>query len=376
MIMKKSTQILIALFMLSSLNIYAQDTTKNNALKTSTYQVSLFHPIGTNGRASDKTSNDLSLNILSGYTGGLNGFELSFFSSVMNGNMKGCQISGFSNINTKTTKGVQIGLFSNINLGHTRGLQLSGFSNIVADSAEITQLSGFSNLVKGNFSGAQISGFGNFVIGNSKGIQISGFANIATKESKGTQIAGFINYAKVNSGLQLGFINIADSSDGVSIGFMSIIKHGYYKLSLYTDEMLMANLNYKMGSNKFYNIFGVSASQKMWGVTYGIGKHIRPEKKVSLNIDLSFTNMSFKKTFETQLCMKTKLSTDINFRINKKLDVFAGLSYNIFASDNVMDTELQNYVREIVNSIIQNKTFKSVKMQMWPGISIGLKYMI
>jgi hypothetical protein len=138
--------------------------------------------------------------------------------------------------------------------------------------------------------------------------------------------------------------------------------------------MLMANLNYKMGTNKFYNIFGVSANNVMWGAIYGFGTNIRAEKKLSLNFDLSFTNMSYKKTFETQLCMKTKLSTDINFRLNKNLYLFTGLSYNILTSDKIIDKDLQNYLSETLKQIMQTRTFKSVRLQSWPGLMLGIKY--
>jgi len=388
--MKKKSLILIVLYIIFSQNIKAQDTTLNNAVKPNFFQMSFIHPLGTNGKASGKTSNSLSFNILSGYTGGLDGFELSLFSSVINGNMKGCQITGFSNVNLGKAEGAQIGCFSNVNLGQTKGLQISGFSNLVADSAEGVQISGFSNIVKGNYSGAQISGFSNMVNGNTKGVQVSGFANIATGiskgnqisgfsnvavgESDGAQISGFFNYTRKNKGLQLGFINVADSSEGVSIGFMSIVKQGYYKLNLFTDEMLMVNFNFKMGSNKFYNIWGLSANTEMWGVTYGIGTRIRSEKKTNFNIDLSATNMSYKKIFELQTCMKTKIESDVNIKINKKLDLFAGLSYNVFVSDKILDEDLQNYVRKITNSKIKYNAFKSVKMLFWPGFTIGIGY--
>ena len=422
--MTKKLLILTALYIIFSQGIYAQDTTQNNAEKTCFYQVSFINPLGTNGRTSGKIKNNLSFNMLSGYNGGLNGFELSLFSGVNNGNMDGCQIAGFSNVNLGKATGTQIGGFSNVNLGYTKGVQISGFSNLIADSAEGVQISGFSNVVNGNYSGAQISGFSNMVkgnskgalisgfsnvvngnysgaqisgfnnvvIGNSNGLQISGFTNIATGNSKGNQISGFtnvtvgesdgaqisgfFNYTRKNKGLQLGFINVADSSEGVSIGFMSIVKQGYYKLNLFTDEMLMANLNYKMGSNKFYNIWGVSANTEMWGLTYGFGTLIRSEKKVSFNIDLSATNMNYKKIFEIQTCMKTKIESDINIKINKKLDLIAGLSYNVFVSDKILDEGLQNYVSKITNSYIKSASFKSVKMLFWPGVTIGVGYRI
>lgn len=295
--MKTFLSLLVLVLIIGSQDLSAQQAAKDDT-KTSTFQVGFFHPIGSHGKSSGEITNNISLNILSGYTRGLDGFELSFISSVMNGNMKGCQIAGASNIVTGTTQGIQIGMCSNVNLGKTNGLQLSGIANVVTDSTRAVQISGGANVVNDHFTGTQLAGIGNVVNGNVKGTTIAGAANVANGEMKGVQISGLFNYTKINQGLQLGFINVADSSSGVSIGFLSIIKHGYYNFSLFTDEMLMANLNYKMGTKKFYNILGVSLSQKMWGLTYGIGTHFLSEKKLSFNTDLSFTNMSYQKIFE------------------------------------------------------------------------------
>ena len=114
----------------------------------------------------------------------------------------------------------------------------------------------------------------------------------------------------------------------------------------------------------------------MWGLTYGVGFHQNMEKKFSPNYDLSFTNMSYKKTFEVQVCMKIKLAADLNYRLNKSFDVFGGLSYNIFASDKNIDIDLQNYIEEITNSKVNSFVFKSVRAQHWLGVSLGFKYRI
>ena len=100
------------------------------------------------------------------------------------------------------------------------------------------------------------------------------------------------------------------------------------------------------------------------------------QKKMSINLDLSFTNLSYKKTFETELCMKTKFSAEINYKLIHNFDAFAGLSYNVLASDKVADSGLQKYAEDITKTNIQTTTFKSVKLQYWPGVSVGLKYNI
>jgi hypothetical protein len=290
-------------------------------------QFSIVPYIGTNRRISGAIVNHISFNAIAGYSNGVNGVELGTLLNISKNEVKGFQFAGVGNITGGNTNGFQAASVFNRNVGNVSGLQLSGFSNIVLDSL--------------------------------KGVQI-----------------GFVNFVKINKGFQFGIINMADSSSGVSIGFITVVKKGYYNLSVFTDEMLIPNISFKMGTHKFYNIWGLSANKEMWGLTYGFGIHPKPENKTSLNYDLSFTQMSYKKTFEIQFCIKTKLQADLNIRLNKKLDIFTGISYNIFASDKIIDTELQNHITNITNSYIFTTTFKSARMQHWPGVSLGLKYVI
>jgi len=288
-------------------------------------QTSLLPYLGTNSWISGSIINHFSVNAIAGYSNGLSGFEIGTVLNISKQDVKGFQIAGFGNITGGNTKALQMATVFNQNAGNMTGLQMAGLSNVVLDTL------------------------------------------------KGVQIAP-LNFAKTNKGFQLGIINVVDSSDGVSIGFVSIVRKGYYNLSLFTDEMVMANVNFKMGAHSFYNIWGLSASSQMWGLTYGVGIHNHPEKKISFNYDLSFTNMSYKKAFEIQVCIKTKLSADLNYRLSPKIDAFAGLSYSIFSSDKIIDTELQQYVSDITNSYIIETQFKSVKIQLWPGAQLGLKW--
>ena len=100
--------------------------------------------------------------------------------------------------------------------------------------------------------------------------------------------------------------------------------------------------------------------------------HPHPEKIVSLNYDLSFTNMSYKKKFEPQVCLKTKIEADLNIRLYKKFDVFTGVSYNVFTSD-TSDVNLQTYITQLSKTDIKASSFKSVTLQFWSGLVFGFK---
>jgi len=281
------------------------------------FQVSLIPQFGTNNFMSGNVENNISLNILGGYSYAVKGFELGGLLNIVRNDVVGFQIAGFSNIVGENTKGTQIAGFSNNNRKSVKGVQIAGFSNFVLDTLAGTQISGFSNVLKGkmkgiqlsgfsnisnenvdgiqisgfsnfarknvNFSqiagfsnigqdigGAQISGFSNYSGATVKGIQIAGFINqasqvnsaqiagfinISRKEIKGFQMAGFINVAKKVKGVQLGFINIADSVSGLNIGFISLVKQGMHKAELSIDEVLYSRLSIKTGTHHFYNIF-------------------------------------------------------------------------------------------------------------------------
>ncbi len=294
------------------------DLSKNlDFIENQHFQVSLIPQIGTNKLMSGNVENNISFNILGGYSYAVKGFELgslfnivrenvsgvqiSGFSNVVGGNTIGLQIAGFSNNNRKSVKGIQISGFSNMVLDTIVGVQISGFSNILKGKMKGVQLSGFSNIstedvdgvqisgfnnyahkdvnlaqitgfvnVGRNIGGAQIAGFVNYGCGTIGGVQlagfiniaekvnsaqIAGFANLSTKEITGVQLAGFLNTAKKVKGTQLGFINIADSVSGLSLGFLSIVRKGMHKLELSSDENFYGSISFKTGTHRFYNIF-------------------------------------------------------------------------------------------------------------------------
>ena len=84
-------------------------------------QVTFIYPLGTNGARSPYKTNRFSFNLLAGYNGSVNGFEVGGFANILKKDIKGFQIAGFSNI---------VG-------GKTTGFQGAGFANITKDSVFI-----------------------------------------------------------------------------------------------------------------------------------------------------------------------------------------------------------------------------------------------
>jgi hypothetical protein len=143
---------------------------------TKVYQISLLPSIGTHGRMNAQVTNQVSINLLGGYSGGTDGFE--------------------------------VGTLFNMTKRHMRGVQVAGLFNLVGGKVKGTQVSCLYNE-----SGDTV-----------KGVQISGLVNVAKKVVKGMQIASLVNAAASVHGVQIGLINITGSREGSSIGLINISK--------------------------------------------------------------------------------------------------------------------------------------------------------
>ncbi len=155
---------------LQSLNLRRFYTTKS-------YQISVWPGVGTHGKLNAQVSNSTSINLIGGYSGGVEVFEVGL-------------------------------LF-----------------NLVKKNVKHVQLAGLFNMVGGNVNGFQAANLFNQVEGNVEGVQIAGLANVVKRDVSGIQIATLFNRARSIKGLQIGFINKTDTQDGTSIGLINISKN-------------------------------------------------------------------------------------------------------------------------------------------------------
>lgn len=187
-------------------------TAKNlSILERTTMQFSLLPFIGSDAKLSGTKTNNLSFNLLAGYSGGVDGFELGGMVNIVQNDVKGAQVAGFGNIVGKDTRGAQLAGFFNVNTGSVTGAQIAGFQNTL----------------NGEMHGAQISGFNNVTTENVDGVQATGFVNIAFKDVKIAQLSGFVNYGRNIGGLQAtGFVNIANGDVNAAqlAGFVNLSK--------------------------------------------------------------------------------------------------------------------------------------------------------
>lgn len=271
------------------------------------FQVTFITPFGTNGYLSTTSVNNISLNIIAGYNGGLQGIEVGGVANVLQHYMEGIQCAGFANLVAGNMQGIQTAGFANLVGGSSDGFMVSGFTNHAAKGGQLVQIAGFSNQAMGTFTGAQVAGFGNLVTDSAEGVQVAGFANFAGAGSDVTQVAGFMNSARGSvtggqaagflnqaydidgiqasgflniarnvHGVQIGFINVADSfSAGVPIGFLSLVKNGHRQLLLQANELQWGEVQLHTGVAKLYNVFAASlkpmGDQPGWAFGYGLG---------------------------------------------------------------------------------------------------------
>lgn len=360
-------------------------------------QISFLPFLGTNGQLSGNTINNYSINIFGGYSLGTRQIEIGFFvnldrgdvswlqvaglGNLVGGNMYGVQASGFFNVNGGETKAAQLTGFGNVNFQDFQGIQIAGFSNVNLSSADGVQIAGFANFANGPSKGVQVAGFGNVQTENYIGSQFAIGTNIATKHISGSQISALFNYGKSVKGTQIGLFNFADSLGGVPVGLVSFVNHGYHKLEVSADEVFHANLAFRTGVKKFYNILfaGIQPENTLnndyvWTFGYGLGTAPRLNRWIDFNFDATAQHIN-KGSFTNELSLLNKIHVGLDFRVTRKFSVYSGVTLNGY----VTNTSYTDYPVLFTNyqpTIFHDQTFSNgTNLKMWWGARIGLRFL-
>lgn len=210
-------------------------------------QTSLVPAIGSHGKMAGQVVNKFSLNLVGGYSAGLNGVEIAGgfnidkkdvqyaqvagIFNMVGGRMNGAQATGGYNHVMQSVTGVQAAGIANVANGALNGAQATGGLNTVGDSAKGAQAAGISNMVKGNLEGVQATGGLNQVGGDVLGAQASGISNFNQRNTTGASITGGLNYTSGDMvGLQLaGVSNVA----GGGINGLQLSGVGNYSRDVY-----------------------------------------------------------------------------------------------------------------------------------------------
>lgn len=313
------------------------------------FQASILPFLGTNHELSGNIINDYSINLIAGYSLGVNKLEVGSVLNVVRGNVNGFQLAGFSNIVGKDVSGFQYANFLNITLGSVHGFQGTNFINYIGK----------------NLRGFQFAGVGNVVVGTLEGYQLS---------------AGY-NYAHtVRSGHQIGFVNYADSSATVPFGLFSYVRNnGYRRYEFSTDEFNYFNTAYKTGVRAFYNIFslgtnGLVKDKPLLTMGYGFGTAQNLGKGWGINADFTGHLVIFKdEPLEGVGTGLFKATLAVEKKLGKQFALFAGPSVNVLTSrhSGLMDTEKSRGLNPIW---LCGRPDDSRRTYGWVGVQAGIRF--
>ncbi|MBV7529065.1 STN and carboxypeptidase regulatory-like domain-containing protein [Chitinophaga sp. sic0106] len=338
------------------------------------YQVSLAPSLGTHGRMSGQVVNKFSLNVLGGYTAGVDGVEIAGgfnivkkdvdkvqvagLLNITGGKMHGVQIAGMHNSVLDSVSGVQVAGISNIVTSTQHGVQITGGIQYVGKSANGVQVAGLVTRTEGKVEGLQLSGGFNSAGDSLHGAQIAGLfnkgaeihgaqiaagCNIAKGTVKGAQIAALFNKAHRVEGVQIGLVNIADSTTGYSIGLINIVKHGYHKLSMFSTDVLPLNVAWKSGSRQLYSILtaGMNFEDKAsFLVGYGMGREMELRPKLSVITEFMISTLQMGR--ENENSQYYRLTGSLMYKPFKGVAIFGGPVFSMHFRDE--NTEGKPYV--------------------------------
>ncbi len=361
----------ISTILLITSQLFSQNQTKN----VRPGQLTIIYPLSTNGFNSYDYSNIMSLNLIIGLNGGVEGFEVGGVGNINDSVVNGFQAAGVFNITKGNVNGFQAAANLNVNHGNFNGAQLNGMLNVNTGNFDGIQIAGFGNINKGNVKGVQISCCLNSNYGYAEGVQIAGLMNnnlsmpdkkeidlvqisglinqnnspakgsqitsilnVSTDTLKGVQI-GLINIGTYVDGAQIGLINITakDSTDVVPIGLLNFVKGGLFEFEVGATDLIYANINFKMGVEKFYTIFKIGYSIYAGNSVYthglGIGRYFNINEKNRLNFDISYTNLSEIPFMVTRNEVLTKIDLNYKRMLTPKFSFYIGPSFNYYIAE-------------------------------------------
>jgi hypothetical protein len=377
----------------------------------SNFNVGVNYPLSTGGVDAIDHTYVAEIHLVSSKAYGLNGGELAFVSANKVGFVNGIQLSGAYNNAGGEVSGAQIAIGFNRVEGSLKGSQVSVGFNVVGEElagAQITtgfnlakgyvkgvQISAGANLAQDDFEGAQVSAGYNHAR-NMKGAQISAGANNAlvikgsqfslvniAKDMKGAQIS-LVNVSGNMKGIQIGLINISDSIDGIPIGLLNISKkNGYSRLEFFYGDDLHANIAYKLGVKRFYNIIAAGlqvADNERYGLGLGLGSEWRLGGSFHLNTDfLSYhiiekSYRTFPQTFLDQNVVNflNRFRVLCTFQIGRRSALFIGPTYNVMVS-RFNETPEGPMGSGLLRSPFFDQTNFKTNVKMSLGINAGIR---
>lgn len=365
----KRKGLIVATLVLLTIHVHAQE----EETETRAFQLSLVPQLGTNKQPAGSVTHNISINLLAGFNGGVQGIEVGGFANVDRHDVVGAQLAGFVNGIGGDVSGFQGAGFVNYAQAARGGLQLSGFTNIAKSAVEGAQASGFMNYA-GSTTGVQVAGFTNVNSEVMTGVQISGFANYA-REASGLQVAGFANHATRLRGVQIGIINIADTVEkGATIGVINIVRKGMHKFEFEYNDVTDFNLSFKGGTHTLYSILTAgykSGSNDYWSSGFGLGTQFNHKHNLYSSIELSTHYLQKKGDEFEDLNLLSKVHLNVGYNFLPGVSVNGGPVLNIYVTDH---TPGETQPIELVKKPFYEKTVDTTNVQLWIGYRVGIRF--
>ncbi|TVR15621.1 MAG: hypothetical protein EA391_10250 [Balneolaceae bacterium] len=386
-------------------------------------RISIIPGLSTNGIDAVHYTARYSLNLLGGYHGGLDGFELGIINmnqvytrgiqvgafnasgGVMNGvnvaalanfsrrNMTGVQVSGLANISEMSLQGIQVSSFVNAGYGSVRGVQVAGIGNITRQDLQGFQFAGIFNASVDDSQGFQFAGVGNLNVDRQQGFAFAGVTNLSrdmqgfaiagalnmTRNLQGFQVSGLANIAYRVRGMQVGLINLAHDFDGIPIGLISYYNNGRHNLDVWMSDAGFQNIGLKLGTRDIYNMVSLGYNpflrdRDVWTLGWTIGTY-KPLDEAWDNPryegyfrmrDLSIQNVQ-EGSFSTRLNSIYSFRYLIGRDLSGGFGIYAGPSFNLLLSREARSNEYAWY------SILRGERGGS-DFTLWVGFSAGFQF--
>lgn len=255
-------------------------------------QVSFLGPLGSNGFRNGQMVNQVSVNVLGGYSAGVDGFEAAGLFNVTRDSVRGVQVAGLANVVGRHLAGFQGAGLLNVLGGTGTGWQAAGLLNVAARPVNGVQTAGLFNYAGPTKPAAGPETTDATPAPRRATVQAAGLFNVALSEVRGVQAAGLFNVAGTVHGVQVaGLFNVADSVDGVSLAPFNFVRHGYHRFEVVHTETWPVEANFKLGGSAGFYTFlagtyaGTGPANRRWAVGYGLGAEVLARRRLSLSLD-------------------------------------------------------------------------------------------
>jgi hypothetical protein len=335
------------------------------------FQASLTPGLSSHGSMSSQVVNKFSLNVLGGYTAGVDGIEIAGLFNITKGDVKKFQIAGLFNGIGGSVQGLQVAGLANDVRTKVNGVQVAGLLNHVRENMDGVQVAGLSNVVSKSVHGTQVAGLANISSKETDGMQIAGLSNFASRSMRGMQISGLLNYSKEMNGVQIGLVNLNGRSTGYSIGLINYSQHGYHKISVSANETINTNVSLKTGNSKLYNIIlagkNYSDSSKIESFGLGFGHDFLFSNRFSIAAELSAQYLYLGNWDDTNTL--SRLQTNLQVQLIKGITVFGGPAYSVYRTEGANGSPGKGYSKQVEPS---NHHSFSTQMKGWWGWNVGV----